>query len=374
LEDWPLARKASDALPMKRTPRNKTTKNVQPLRRASRAPSAGRPTHRGLDEDLRFWKLRLVRRKYLDLVRPAMAGECCVWIEHEGTGFFFPLGTADEARAARCARDIHQAVVRHGWPRVLATHVREITLAVFWSNHPVTCTYTTLCTEVDAPSAPPARPKNHVRRVAIVEAETGVSRALTRWLNAHSACACVASLASAREALHALAGLAPDLLLFDRHLPDLPGGEFLQKLKHLAPELPAFAFGVYPHSDDIFVSLGGIPEGYFLQRRPPGQLLEPIEGAWAGGRLSMERAQTSIRAYFQGVLAAPAAGGERSEVTDLTQREREILNCLTRGYQDKEIAQALRISPSTVHTHLKSIFAKLGAHTRTEAVMKFLQK
>lgn len=325
-------------------------------------------------EDPRFWKLRLVRRKYLDLARPATAGEFSVWIEHEGTGFFFPLGTVDETQAAQRALEIHRSVVRHGWPQVLATHVREITLAIFWSNHPVTCTYTTLCTEVNAAGPAPPRPKNHSRRVAIVEAESGVSRAMTRWLNGRPECVCVGSLASAREALHALTALTPDLLLFDRHLPDLPGGEFLQKLQRLAPELPAFAFGVYPHSDEIFVSLGGIPEGYFLRRRPPGELLEPIEGAWAGGRLSLERAQASIRAYFQGLFAAPAAGVERSDFSDLTQREREILNCLTRGYQDKEIAQALNISPSTVHTHLKSIFTKLGAHTRTEAVMKFLQK
>jgi DNA-binding NarL/FixJ family response regulator len=58
----------------------------------------------------------------------------------------------------------------------------------------------------------------------------------------------------------------------------------------------------------------------------------------------------------------------------LTQRKRQILTCLQRGLHDKEIAAELGISPLTVHTHLKHIFEKLGAHTRTEAVVKYLEK
>ena len=55
-------------------------------------------------------------------------------------------------------------------------------------------------------------------------------------------------------------------------------------------------------------------------------------------------------------------------------REREILDLLSRGFADKEIGGELGISVWTVHSHLKRIFAKYGVRTRTEAVVKHLQK
>ena len=58
----------------------------------------------------------------------------------------------------------------------------------------------------------------------------------------------------------------------------------------------------------------------------------------------------------------------------LTPREKEILDYLTKAYLDKEIAQVLGISVWTVHGHLKNIFEKFQVHTRTEAVVKYLQK
>jgi DNA-binding CsgD family transcriptional regulator len=62
------------------------------------------------------------------------------------------------------------------------------------------------------------------------------------------------------------------------------------------------------------------------------------------------------------------------EMAKLTPREHEILVLLAKGYLAKEIADSLGISIWTVHGHAKSIFEKLNVHTRTEAVVKFLQK
>jgi DNA-binding CsgD family transcriptional regulator len=58
----------------------------------------------------------------------------------------------------------------------------------------------------------------------------------------------------------------------------------------------------------------------------------------------------------------------------LTSREREVLDYLSKGYIDKEIAEALGISAWTVHGHIKSIFEKFDVHSRTAAVVKYLQK
>ena len=77
---------------------------------------------------------------------------------------------------------------------------------------------------------------------------------------------------------------------------------------------------------------------------------------------------------MQRLFRFTGAAQETPGLTRLTAREQEILNCVSKGFLDKEIAGALRISIWTVHNHLKQVYKKLNVHTRTEAVMKYLQK
>jgi DNA-binding NarL/FixJ family response regulator len=81
-----------------------------------------------------------------------------------------------------------------------------------------------------------------------------------------------------------------------------------------------------------------------------------------------------VRKYFQGCLNFAPSGETNRALESLTNREREILQYLSKGYVDKEIAMRLGISAWTVHGHVKNIFEKLNVHTRTEAVVKLLQK
>jgi DNA-binding CsgD family transcriptional regulator len=71
------------------------------------------------------------------------------------------------------------------------------------------------------------------------------------------------------------------------------------------------------------------------------------------------------------VEAVPLAEGERDE-TGLTPRESEILEWVARGKTNPEIAEILLIAPTTVRRHLENVYAKLGVHTRTAAVTRFL--
>jgi DNA-binding NarL/FixJ family response regulator len=83
---------------------------------------------------------------------------------------------------------------------------------------------------------------------------------------------------------------------------------------------------------------------------------------------------TGVWRYFlEHVSRLPISSAGRS-LTDLTQREHEVLALLSRGHPDKDIADRLAISVYTVHEHVRNIFEKLGVHNRTEAVVRFLQK
>src|SRR5262249_54292646 len=160
----------------------------------------------------------------------------------------------------------------------------------------------------------------------------------------------------------------PALVLLNRSLPDVAGGECAEKLKVRYPLLPAFTYGIYNESDELFLSFAGVGAGYFLRRRPPALLLEPI-GPIAMRTLSPGQLAHRIRRYFQG-LFDEVPMRDVPTMARLTPREQEILGYLSKGYVDKEVAQRLGISAWTVHGHLQSIFRKLGVHTRTEAAVK----
>jgi DNA-binding NarL/FixJ family response regulator len=114
--------------------------------------------------------------------------------------------------------------------------------------------------------------------------------------------------------------------------------------------------------------------GYPLRRRVPMQLLDPIAGPWVDRSWTPAAARAQVEQYFRNLFSLRWPSEAVSGGTKLTPREIEILHCLRQGFPDKVIAQALNLSVWTVHTHLKRIFEKLGAHTRTEAVAKYLQK
>ena len=318
-----------------------------------------------------FWREQLTTRKYSEAAAGLVEPGFSVRLQLGSHSAFFPLQTQNENAAAARAAQFAAELQKLGWVEFCARHPREFAAAVFWLERPVACTYATFFTGVAAEPAPPKRAEG--RRLYLVEPDDGIRRALARWIGRqpgnvlvgaapHSAAACAdARLAKA------------DVILFNRFLPDAAGEEFLRRAKHLAPQAHAFSVGVFAESDDIFKSVGGVTEGYYLRRRQPEAWLDPLEGAWGGQPPTTAELDKHLRGYFQKLLSGETRDAAVEGVR-FTGREQQILHCLSRGMPDKEIAQQLGMSPLTVHTHLKHIFEKLSAHTRTEAVMKYLQK
>lgn len=323
------------------------------------------------------WEQELVRRRHAQFERPAFEGEFSVRLEHDRVAAYFPLGSAEPAVAAARADEIHRRLKSEGWERTLAIHPHEFTLALFWLHRPSACTYTTLFTLPDSEPTSDAIPGNQSPnsiRTAIVEPQKAVRRALEGWVNRTRGFRCVLACASEREALARLPKVECDLLLFNRGGREVAEGDLLERLQQRHPRLPAFDYGIYAESDDIFVSMTGVEEGYLLRRRPPAEALSPLRAAALRGGSNVRELRSNLLHHFADLfLASPERPKSVNEVV-LTPREREIIHCLRSGQPDKEVARILRISPLTVHTHLKRIFGKLGVHTRTEAVMKYWQK
>ena len=339
------------------------------------APFGARPT--ALSEEIRYCKARLVRGLPGGATRSCPRPDFSVRIEHGRTSYSFPLGTEAEEEAALRARDIYRRVLAEGWAGVLREYPREITLAIFWGENPMVFTYTTLYTVPDHPAMPnpplmPLCPQRPRVALAIVETDGSSRRALAEWVRGLPGFVCRGLFSTGAEALQTLKRSAVDLVLVNRQLAGLPADEFVRMLRGGSPHVPALGYRVYDSSDELFVSQPRVSGGYFFRRRPPQDLLEPIRDVWNHGPPAPAEWDARIYAYFQRLLLSHADSGDSAARSLLTIREQEILGCLSRGVPDKEIACALQISAWTVHTHLKSIYEKLGVHSRAEAIVKFL--
>ena len=125
---------------------------------------------------------------------------------------------------------------------------------------------------------------------------------------------------------------------------------------------------VYRDHDQIFAALKAGASGYLLKRSTPEEVRQAIRDVRSGGApMSAEIARRVVEAFHQ-PLKSPEA--EAQEVK-LSKRETEILELLTKGLANKEIADRLGISVETVRVHLRRVYEKLHVHSRTEAAMKF---
>lgn len=318
----------------------------------------------------------MVRRPHM----PTAGGESewSAWLEHEGQGHYFPLGTSDPSEAARRARRLQVSVEKEGLVPLMGRHSHEVTVAIRWCGDPVMWTYFTMHT---CPGNPPARRRPLARAspsqkwtVGVVEPDAGLRAALGGCLGEQSLCLRVLTWGSAAESLGALGCASPDLLLVNHSLEGIPGAEFLGRLQLLMPRLASRVYSVCADSDELFKSTPGGAAGYLLRRTAPDRILEPLGPSPTKGGHGSAEILAGVQRYFQQLIGAQVLSGGSSEMARLTPRELEILSLMAKGFLDKEIAYDLRISAWTVHGHAKKIFEKLSVHSRTEAVVKYLQK
>jgi DNA-binding NarL/FixJ family response regulator len=137
--------------------------------------------------------------------------------------------------------------------------------------------------------------------------------------------------------------------------------------------VPVLTYSVHVDGDQMFVSTPGGASGYLVKRLKPDRLLEPILNINTRSESISEDFLLRVKYYFQELLQIHPSH-DNSALAKLTRREREVLGLLSKGCVDKEIAQAMGISVWTVHGYIKSIFERLHVRTRTEAVIRYLEK
>ena len=204
--------------------------------------------------------------------------------------------------------------------------------------------------------------------VSIVEDDAGIRESLATLINGASKFKCVSSYANAEEALKDIPLKKPDVVLMDINLPRMNGIECVQKLKAILPKVHVLMLTVFEDGDQSIKSLMAVANGYLLKRTKPAKLLEAIEEVHRGDSPMSAKIARNVVEYFN------KKGVANPKTVELSKREEEILDLLVKGYRYKEISDALGISFDTVRSHLRNIYEKLHVSSRTEAVVKYLNK
>ena len=209
--------------------------------------------------------------------------------------------------------------------------------------------------------------------ISIVEDNDKLRGTLAKLIGRTEGFRFVSDYATAEDALGGLPKAKPDVVLMDINLPGINGVECVRKLKQISPQTQVMMLTVYEDTQNIFNALAAGANGYMLKRTPTKELIEAIREVYRGGSpMTTHIARLVVQSFQKPVATAPAGGG--GDLSELSDREQQVLDLLAQGVIYKEIAEKLNIGYETVHTYIRRIYEKLQVRTRTEAVAKFLQR
>jgi DNA-binding NarL/FixJ family response regulator len=199
-------------------------------------------------------------------------------------------------------------------------------------------------------------------RVFLVDDHTVLRQAVRVMLEAENDIEIVGEAGDGVEGVAGIGGTKPDVAMVDLKMPGMGGLSAIPEIARTSPKTAIIVFTMYNNPVYVYEAMHAGASGYVLKSASKEDLLRAIRAVKQGaGFLQAEVTKPLLRRL---VLDARAA----AERSNLTLREIQILEFLTEGKSNKEIANFLSISDETVKTHLKRLYEKLGAADRAQAV------
>ena len=162
--------------------------------------------------------------------------------------------------------------------------------------------------------------------------------------------------------------LQPDVILMDIMMPEMTGIEAMETILAERPETRIVILTMLEDDDSLFTAICAGARGYILKGADRDEMLRTIRAVAAGEALFGGPIAERITGFFQnGGLSPRESAGP---FPDLTDREREVLELISIGRSNREIAGELFISTKTVSNHITNIFEKLQVADRAQAIVK----
>lgn len=207
--------------------------------------------------------------------------------------------------------------------------------------------------------------------VLIADDQAMVRAGFAALLDAHEGIKVAGQAANGREAVALSARLEPDVILMDVRMPELDGIEATRRI--LGPDYPAarvpriLMLTTFDIDDYVYDALRAGASGFLLKDALPDELVNAVRIVAAGDALLSPSVTRKMIAQF--AAQKPRAPRAAAVLSELTEREREVLVLIGQGRSNGEIAATLFIAEQTVKTHVGKILAKIGARDRVQAVI-----
>lgn len=195
-------------------------------------------------------------------------------------------------------------------------------------------------------------------RILLADDHSVVRAGIRQFLERAADLRVVAEADDGDAARRLIAQHRPDVAVLDIQMPRATGIEVAQWSRANHPTTGVLILTAYDDDPYVQAALAAGANGYVLKTAAPDEMVQAVRDVYEGKRV------------LDPAIRARAAARQGGEFEPLSEREREVLALAARGYTNKAISAQLFISDRTVQGHLAHIYAKLGAATRTEAVMR----
>jgi DNA-binding NarL/FixJ family response regulator len=174
---------------------------------------------------------------------------------------------------------------------------------------------------------------------------------------------------TAAEAVELVGSLKPDVVLMDLNLPDGSGIDVTGDLLVLRPETRVLVITMSADDDAVVAAMRAGARGYVVKGAGRTELVQAVTTVAAGGAVFSPSVAERLANYFSGLAAQPG----REMFPQLSAREREVLDLMAQGMDNRRIAGSLFLSEKTVRNHVSNVLTKLQASDRVDAITRARQ-
>lgn len=208
--------------------------------------------------------------------------------------------------------------------------------------------------------------RGRVARIVVADDHDLARAGVRSLLSGERGLQVVGEASSGREALAVCRQTRPDLVLMDVRMPDMDGLAVTRAIKREASTISVILFTMYENADYLVEALKAGAAGYLLKGASKREIIATVKAVLAGESVLHPELVLELLRRMSGETHA-------AENAHLTQRERDVLGLIALGQTNREIADTLTLTVSTVKTHVEHVIGKLGVSDRTQAAVRAME-
>lgn len=202
-------------------------------------------------------------------------------------------------------------------------------------------------------------------RVVIADDHPVFRRGLKALLDGEDGLAVVGEAADGLSAVKVVLELEPDVVVMDLHMPVLGGVEAAKQILEVLPSLGVLVLTMHEDDELVFAAMKAGARGYLVKTTDDDEIVRAVQAIGAGEAIFSATIAQRMMGYFTAISSSKAV-----VFPQLTDRERDVLELMASGMDNRSIAHRLSLSDKTVRNRVSSIFTKLQVADRAQAIVR----